>query len=66
MDRAKKHNAKPNKSVRERQIPHDFTHVEFKKQNKSIKEERERDKPETNSLYRKPTDDLRWVRRWVK
>ena len=35
IDGAREYNAKQNKSVRERQIPYDFTHnVDFKKQNR--------------------------------
>ena len=34
VDGVREYYAKWNKSIRERQIPHDFTHVEFKKQNK--------------------------------
>ena len=32
MDRAREYNADRNKSLSKRQIPYDFTHVEFKKQ----------------------------------
>ena len=34
MNETREYNVKQNKSVRERQLPYDFTHVEFKKQNK--------------------------------
>ena len=42
MNRAGQYNAKWNKSVRERQMPYDFTHVGFKKQmSKGKKREKE-------------------------
>ena len=34
VDATRMYYVKRNKSVRERQIPYDFTHVEFKKQNR--------------------------------
>ena len=48
MDVAREYNAKGNK-VRERQIPCDFTHVEFKKTNEQRKK-RGRDKPRNRLL----------------
>ena len=36
MDGTRLYYAKRNKSIRERQTPYDFIHVEFKKQNRGI------------------------------
>ena len=49
MDGARKYNAKRNQSVRERQIPYDFTQVQLKKQNKWAKGGKRETKEETDS-----------------
>ena len=44
MDGVREYNAKLNKSVRERQVSYDFTHVEFKKQRNWIRKKETKQK----------------------
>ena len=52
MDKSREYNVKWNKPVRERQIQCDFTHVEFKKQNKWTKKKRDKKTPLLNIEYK--------------
>ena len=56
MDRGREYNTKQNKSVRERQIPYDFTLLEFKKQNKQREKEKDRQMKKQTVNCRKQTD----------
>ena len=61
MNETREYNVKQNKSVRERQLPYDFTHVEFKKQNKWTLCGEKRGKPRNRFLTIEKT---RMVTRW--
>ena len=50
MDGAREYNVKLNKSVRERQIPYDFTHM-CNLRNKTSKGKREREKPRNRLFF---------------
>ena len=67
MNRAREYYAKRSQSVRGRQIPYDFTRVEFKKQNKQAKEkkkERERQIKKPSLNYREQTDEYQRGSGW--
>ena len=56
IDRARKYNAKQNKSVRERKVPSGFTHM-WNLRNKWTKGKKETNQKTDSLNYRKQTDD---------
>ena len=70
MDGAREYNARQNKSIRERQIPYDLTHMWNlrNRTNEQRKRERERETKKQTLNYREQTwlPEGRWVGGWVK
>ena len=63
MDGTRVYYAKQNKSVRERQILYDFTHVGFKKQNKQVRGKKDKTNQQTLN-YREQTDGYQMGGGW--
>ena len=63
-DRARKHNAKQNKSVRERKIPYDPPHMWNLRNQTNEQRKKERQTKEQTLNCRKQTDGYHWRGGW--